>query len=225
MRKIAIIGAGLSRESAPYDEKGWEFWSMNNLYRSLPYEKFSRWYELHTFERVRRMTFGSKHKRRGVYRYGSIRVDSYMEAIAGLDIDVYMQKKWKLIPRSKLFPFKGIMRKYGKYFGCSFAWMIAHALYEHEVLGKTVDTIGLYGVELTGLEYYRQRPSTEYFVGLAEGKGIKIEIPAESYLLKMPFIYALDENFLTIDELYVNPPQAVNAMLQYFQEVIERKGI
>ena len=134
-----------------------------------------------------------------------------------------MRKEWKSVPKSKLFPFKAIMKKYGEYFGCSFAWMVAHALYEHEQ-GKEIDTIGFYGVELGGLEYFRQRPSTEYFIGKAEGMGIKIDIPATSQLLKMPFIYAYDENFMTIDELYVNPPQSLMTMMTYMQEIIERKS-
>ncbi len=223
-RKIAIMGAAATKEYAPYDEKGWEFWSMNNLYLALPVKYITRWYELHVFEMKSSNFFGRKvMHRRGAVRYKNQRVGEYLKEIANLDVDVYMRKKWKSVPRSKLFPFKAIMKKYGEYFGCSFAWMIAHALYEHEQ-GKEIDTIGFYGVELGGLEYFRQRPSTEYFIGKAEGMGIKIDIPSTSQLLKMPFIYAYDENFLTIDELYVNPPQSLMMMMTYMQEIIERKS-
>ena len=216
-RKIAIVGAGLTWEDAPYDKKGWEFWSMNNLYNRLPASKFSRWYELHSFE----MKDRSMH-RRGVRRYGAQRVSEYLADINRLDIPVYMQKKWKRVAKSRVLPFERIMKKYGRYFGCSFAWMTAHALYEHEQ-GRTVDTIGYYGVDLIGLEYYKQRPSTEYFIGLAKGMGINIEIAEGSHLMQMDGVYAYDENFLLIDELYVNPPESLRMVINYYQAMQERK--
>lgn len=190
MRRIAIIGAAISANDLPA-LNGWELWSMNNLYRQFPNVRFSRWYELHKFERV-----NNRYIRRGVDTYSEEPVWKYMQGIDGLKCPVYMQRKWKNIEESRLFPFKPIMTLYGSYFGCSFAWMLAHALYEHEMGNKAdkVESIALYGVNLGGIEYYYQRPSTEYMIGRLRGKGIAIYISESSTVCKAPYVYALDED-------------------------------
>ena len=44
-----------------------------------------------------------------------------------------------------------------------------------------------------GSEWQNQRPSCEYFIGMAEGMGIKVTIPDEADLLKTRFIYGFEE--------------------------------
>jgi len=197
-RKIAIIGSGESKQYAPYGQKGWELWSLNNLFMTINAKYFHRWFELHVFQKK-----GRRYYRRGQTEYATKTINDYVKELASLNIPVYMQKKWDIIPKSQVFPFEKIMKRYGRYFGCSFAWMVAFALYEHTKLNKKVDTIGFWGVNLEGVEYYRQRPSTEYFIGLAKGMGIKIHIHEDCNLLKMPWVYAYNENFEMIDRLFV----------------------
>jgi hypothetical protein len=54
----------------------------------------------------------------------------------------------------------------------------------------TYDTIGMWGVDMaldgvTGeSEYSHQRPSVEYWLGIAQGRGIKLVLPTESEILK-----------------------------------------
>ena len=99
-----------------------------------------------------------------------------------------MQKEWKWIKNSRRFPVEKVMRAYGHYFGCSFAWMIAHALLEG------VKELGFFGVALMGNEYYYQRPSTEYMIGLARGQGVSIHLDMSSDLLKGEYLYAYGED-------------------------------
>jgi hypothetical protein len=80
--------------------------------------------------------------------------------------------------------------------------MMALAIFEHEKVAP-VGEIGMYGVNMAqhGLsngpsnagwftsEYARQRPSVEYWIGIAEGKGIKVIIPPQSDILKSSCIY------------------------------------
>uniref|UniRef100_A0A6M3JWJ9 Uncharacterized protein n=1 Tax=viral metagenome TaxID=1070528 RepID=A0A6M3JWJ9_9ZZZZ len=216
-RKVGIIGAGAGWDKAPYDDPEWEFWSLNNLYRKLDTTKFSRWFELHDFECDK----DGDYKRRKVYSYSNMSINDYMKAIADLNIPVYMQQKWGIIPKSRKFPFKAIMKRYGKYFGCSFAWMIGFILHENEKAAeKKVDTIGFWGVDLIGHEYLYQRPTTEYMIGLAKGRGIKIIIGKDSELLRMPFIYALDEDSDLIHLLYTN--DMINQMVLWYQGFMVR---
>jgi hypothetical protein len=53
--------------------------------------------------------------------------------------------------------------------------------------------IGLFGVNMAAdSEYCQQRPSCEYFIGVAVGRGIKITIPEQSDLLKTAYLYGIE---------------------------------
>lgn len=195
MRKIAIIGASITEDKLPDDT--WEKWCLNNLYRSFPNTKFDRWFELHDFERK-----NNQYIRRSIPTYSTQPVYRYMKDIDKLNCPVFMQKKWKIIKQSVKYPFKEIFNVYGNYFGCSFAYMAALALYEHQFMDDPVTALGFYGISLTGKEYYRQRPTTEYYIGIAVGMGILVHIDPASQLLKVKWPYALKENHTLIEAMY-----------------------
>ena len=219
-RKIAIIGSASSEKDTEYIKKlrGYELWSMNNLFIGFPDVKFTRWFELHHFTRK-----GSRYIRRGQDYYHYYSVKAYLQRINDLDIPVYMQRPLAPIKKGIKFPFREIMRFFKtQYFGCSFAWMIALALYEH-LHGEKIDTIALLGVELSGHEYYFQKPSTEYWVGKAQGMDIRVRIFDTSDLLKEPWIYAYKENFDCIDDLYVGFVKQLATMASIpMQEFVKR---
>lgn len=200
-RKIAIIGCASPEADTKAINRlrGYELWSMNNLFIGFPDVTFTKWFELHHFTRK-----GSRYLRRGQNYYGNYpTIKEYLQAINDLNIPVYMQKPLAPVKKSVKFPFREIMKFFKtQYFGCSFAWMIAFALYEH-LHGEKIDTIALLGVELSTYEYYYQRPSTEYWIGMAQGMGIKVQIFDTCNVLKAPWIYAYKENFDCIDTLYV----------------------
>jgi hypothetical protein len=186
MRKVGIVGADIGQDDLIEQGKGWELWSCNNLYKGFPDVKFSRWYELHTIERE-----GQKYKRRGISYYpisSDQEVRWYLQEIDELKIPTFMQKKWSIIKHSKEFPFDKIREKWGDYFGCSFTWMLAQAIMEG------ADEIALFGMNFGAQEYYYQRPSLEYMIGIARGMGIPVTIGLESQLLKAPYIYAIGED-------------------------------
>jgi hypothetical protein len=185
-RKIGIVGGCISEEDLfPYSEE-YELWSMNNLFNKFPKIPWSLWFELHDIKKR-----GSIYYRRGYKHYpigNSQTVNEYLSNINLLDCPVFMQKKRKIIKNSLAFPFKELIKKYGSYWGCSFAWMTAFAIEEK------VDEIAYFGVALNGAEYYYQRPSTEYYIGIAQGLGIKTLIHNSSRLLQGRYVYAYDEN-------------------------------
>jgi len=200
-KKVFIIGAAadpdsikLTRETFPAAE----LWSVNNLFVRFQDIRFDRWFELHQFARFKRVLC-----RRGVTTYQDVPIKEYMAKINALDCPVYMQRKWPQIKRSREYPFREIMEKYGRYFGCSFAWMMALALEEgfKEIVFR--------GVLLVGKEYYYQRPSVEYLIGLARGRGINVAIGADSMLLEEPWVYACEESFGLIDALFGKHADAI----------------
>jgi len=228
MRQIALVGAAITQEELLEIGAEWELWSLNNLFGQFPDVHFDRWYELHVFQR-----HNNRYIRRGVDTYGARSVWQYMHAIADLRIPVYMQKEWAIIPQSIKFPFKEIIKEYGSYFGCSFAWMMAHILWENahnKDIDSLIEKIGFFGIALEGIEYFYQRPSTEYFIGLARGMGIDIYIHNSSKLLRGGYLYAYKENF---DEIGLNHGEIMRILMhtvgaayqQIVRDVYERLTI
>ena len=102
---------------------------------------------------------------------------------------IYMQKKEPDIPSSVEFPKEEIMRVFGRYFTNSISWEIALAIYEG------FGTIYLYGVDMAqDSEYSFERPSVEYFLGWARGRGINLVIPEKSDLLKTLYLYPFEDS-------------------------------
>ena len=80
-----------------------------------------------------------------------------------------------------------MLGKYGDYFNNTVSWVLAFAMSEG------FKEIHIYGVDMaTHSEYGHQRPSCEYFIGLARGMGIKVVLPKESGLLRTKYLYGLE---------------------------------
>jgi hypothetical protein len=67
---------------------------------------------------------------------------------------------------------------------------------DHEVIGMETDTKTFIaeGFASHNSEYAHQRPSCEYHIGIAKGRGIKVHIPHQSDLLKARFLYGFQED-------------------------------
>jgi len=175
--KVAIVGFGETKDQAPFDDKSVEIWGLNDLYDSIP--RWDRWFDIHDWETI------SDVKQN---RSKTVRTEKYKE----MTCPIYLMEKWEGIPNAVKYPLKEIQDKFcggGKgYFTNQVSYMIAFALYEG------ADEIGLYGVDmLIDTEYSIQRPSVEYWLGIAAGMGKRVLIPSGSTLLKTKFIYAYDK--------------------------------
>lgn len=173
--KAAIVGtAPSSRDLAPFTDESWEIWGVSNVYGQIP--KWDRWFELHNLE-----------SRKNEQEY-----PGHYDWLKKQTTPVYMQQRHEEIPASVEYPKQEILDEFGGYFTNSVSYMIALAIHE----GAT--EIGIYGVDMAindvggHSEYAHQRPSCEYFIGLAVGRGIKVDIPRESDLLKVGRLYAYE---------------------------------
>lgn len=186
MKSIGIVGGGITEEELKERGAGYELWSVNNLYGVFPETKFAAWFELHDI-----VCKKGRFLRRGYGQYpiGSEQtVRKYLGRIGALGCPVYMQRPWRVVKKSRAFPFQALIAQYGTYWGCSFAWMTAFAM--EQGAGR----IGYFGVRLEGNEYYYQRPSTEYLVGVATGRKIEVVIDESSNLLKGNYLYGVQES-------------------------------
>ena len=165
---IAIVGYTDSRHDAPFGDPDWQVWGLNNLHvQSTPEQLkgFTRWYDLHDAKSI-------------------VSDPVHATWLTQTELPVYVWNVNSDWPSSVAYPRDEIIEEFGRYFTNSVSWMIAHAILE----GAT--SIGIYGVDMAQSgEYSAQRPSCEYFLGLAAGLGIELIIAETSDLLKTTSLY------------------------------------
>jgi hypothetical protein len=120
---------------------------------------------------------------------------------ASWDCPVYMFEKYNIVPNAVKFPYGKLIQEFGEYFNNTISWLIAFAMHEG------FKEIHIYGVDMAtnavDSEYAKQRPSCEFWLGVAVGRGIKIEIPDASDLLKTRFMYGFDDDKKHVFEIKV----------------------
>ena len=176
VKKVAIVGTAMTFKNAPYGDPSWELWGLNDHWNNMP--RATRWFEAN-------------------YEAACVAPVSHKPSIKRIDwlrkapIPVYMEQHYDDVPMSVRYPFEEIndwiseIDPSGRdYFTNSVSFMIALAIYEG------FDVIHLYGVDMAvGSEYEQQRPSCEFWLGVAKGLGIKLYIPDQSDLLKTLAVY------------------------------------
>jgi len=175
-RVIAIAGfAPDSRDQVNEEPDTSEIWAINNAYLFLKRTP-NRWFQLHPpdWKRNEGMPAGS---------YG--REPEHLELLKESPCPVYMQVKTPDIPSSVEYPLGDLVERFGRpYFTSTMAYIMALILAEHDD-GQNVGEVRVYGINLTTMnEYFRQKACFEYWIGQAEGRGIKVWVPASSGLLK-----------------------------------------
>ena len=172
LRQIAICGfAESSRDMANKLDKDVEIWSLNRCYTFL--KRWDRWYEVHEEELFTGRT--------------GLREAGYVDMLKESKVPIYMMHPDPDIPMARQFPMDEIVASgLRKYFTTSISYMLAHAVFEHDQ-GHRIKEIFMYGIDMSAFsEYSYQRPSVEYWCGVAEGRGIKVTIPDVSPVLKGP---------------------------------------
>jgi len=170
-KKVAILGSVQHNALAPYDDESFEIWGINDIYTLEKVKRWDRWFQLH-------------HPLHYVGTEGRAHFEEMLQQYAKWECPVYLYEKHHLIPNSRTFPYQKLVDEFGGYFNNTISWMIAFAMHEG------FKEIHLYGVDMgNSTEYGSQRPSCEYFLGLARGRGIKVYVPPESMLLKTKYLY------------------------------------
>jgi hypothetical protein len=159
--KVAIVGlAPTSHYLAPWNDPEWELWG-------LPWDadrlRFHRTFEMHDMAALSKF-YGDK-------------LPGYLERLKDC-ASLYMQEACQEVGAQR-YPLEEISKTCGDYFSSSIGYMLAMAIHEG------AEEIGIYGVDMKAEdEYGYQKPNTEYLIGLARGKGVKVFIPEQSPLCK-----------------------------------------
>jgi len=181
IKQVAIVGTAMTFKEAPYDDPSWEIWGVNDHWNLVP--RATRWFESQDEEHCSKTACGHDKTR--------VRMDWIKKS----PIPVYMNLHYDSAPMSVRFPLKQIKKwmsdmdaQGDNYFTNTVTYMIALACYEG------FDRIHLYGVDMAvGSEYEKQRPSCEFWLGIAKGLGIELYIPDQSDLLKCLERYGMDQ--------------------------------
>lgn len=206
--RVAIVGfAEGTRGLVPFDRDDTEFWGLNRLHTVVPDGRWHRYFQLHAYDE----------------HHGED--DEHTRWLKAQQMPVYLRPDDTHLGFGEPFPVDAVLRRFspyagGRYFTNSISWLIGLAIcmeFKH---------IAVYGVDMAAdtvlnAEYSMQRPSCEYFLGVAEGLGIEVEIPAGSDLLKATHLYGVEDpaplfrkNLARLQELAQMKQQAKNELAQ-----------
>lgn len=195
--KIAIVGSAPSSfYLAPYDDPSWEIWGLNGIQPDMP-----RWdigIDLHKKE---------------------ILSPQYIEWMKQQTNPLYLQELIPGVCSGVKFPKDSLVEQFGNYFTNTVSWAIAFAM------TKNPQEIGIYGVDMArDTEYVSQRPSCEYFLGLAAGKGIKVTIPDASELLKCAYLYGYSDASPFFNKVEVRRKEIIGRINGLTEEINKLTG-
>jgi hypothetical protein len=173
LRKVALIGTAPTIKFAPYHDPSWEIWAHNSAAHILP--RVDRIFDLHPEDFWRRPKRWQK---------------DYVGWLKRCPVPVYMQQRYPEIPQSVRYPKERVLAEFRRYFSSQAAWMIALALTEG------VTHIGFFGIHYAAAdERGAQRAGCEYWMGVAEGRGVQIVMPEGCPLLREPKLLYGYENY------------------------------
>ena len=162
MKSCTILGMGATMIKCPYDN---EVWGVNQVYRMA--------------KRLDKLFITDGRKRPDG-------TDSWdFDDLNKLNIPIVSLHNFPEIKKLVRYPYNKIIEKFDgmgrEFFTNSICYMIAYALY------KGYDEIKLYGVDMaTSMEYILERGGIEYWIGRAEGLGVKITNTQGSMVCKTP---------------------------------------
>ena len=183
--KVAILGMAPSRIYAPWDNPDWEFWRINEAYRIDQFynreTRADRWFQLHQY-----WDFTRKLNRSDYEHWDWLQEEH--------DFPIYMQEEFEEVPSAVQFPLDEIIEYFEcdentRYFTNTLSMLVPFAMYE----GAT--DIGIFGWELASTtERMHEKPSAEFWLGVAHGRGVRIHIPPGCQLLgQTKRIYAFED--------------------------------
>ena len=174
--KIAIIGkCNDTRFAAPFDDKDVDVWTfsptVDNGECDRDLQRWDVWFDVHDLGYVETCAPG------------------YREWLAKQKKPVYLSRGYSDQPNANVFPLDTVknLTPY-PYFNNTVSYVLALAI------STNPEWIGLFGVNMAARsEYGHQRPSCEYWLGVAAGMGINVYLPPASDLLKSGRLYGFEQ--------------------------------
>ncbi len=166
LRKIALIGAFETFPDAPWQDETWETWAHGSVFamcQKIGVEP-TRYFDLHH-----------------LYDRNIPKVTRYLNWLHTQQTPIFMQQRYPEVPAAVEYPKERVLAEFRSYIANHVGWMIALALTEG------VSHLGFWGITYGhDTERATQRGSCEYWMGLAEGRGVQLVLPKRCNLLRMP---------------------------------------
>ena len=201
-RKVALVGFTISREDAPYDDPEWAVAGCNNLHAQPGmdglWQKCDAWYDLHDLGTITGDDIADPGQKAAAVAHLQWLREGHKPCFV---MPNARQPDWSAaipFPRDEILAWADAIGLAGqRYFTNSVSWMIAHCIWEHVNAGTDQGRggeIALFGIDMAQTtEYGSQRPSCEYWLGIAEGLGIKVTVSERADLLKCAFLYGNED--------------------------------
>lgn len=166
MKTITILGSGPEWQKYPQDVETWAVAKM--LMLKDPPKRVDRLYSMDAIDDMK------------IIKRGIFTREAFIEKINERNVPFISSVQQFEVPLSYEYPLKSVMDSYKvPYFSNTICYMIAHALYEG------VNTLNLYGVAQMGThEYVAERGGVEFWLGMALGAGVQVNIETPSLLLR-----------------------------------------
>lgn len=226
-KNICIVGYTATRQAAmqlPREgDDAFEVWGMNNLHLHMPTLAADVWFDLHPTEAIVAV-HPAGHPAAGQFK--DPQHIAWLES--GGRMPVFVQQPRPEWPGAIRFPAQELLSRPEncRYFTNTVAWQIGLAI--AQLVGVPGARIAIVGVDMAqGTEYAKQRPSCEFYIGMALALGIDIEIPQASDLLKCAEAYGFESNPMAakmrdqLEQLGVQRMQAQQRLAQLEQERAE----
>src|SRR5262245_16545800 len=189
--KLAIVGFAHSRNDAPYDDPEWSVFTLNQLYR------YAKRADLHAEIHARE-----------VYTRDIVRDTDYVGWLRACPIPLFMLEVDPDIPMAVRYPIDAVNAWLHElngdatgvdYLTSSPAYMLAYALWSRAMgINPHLTTAGIWGIDLiVGQEYDYQKPCMEFWLGVAKGLGVRLDISPKSALVRTLQRYGLSASHVT----------------------------
>ena len=158
MTPVSLVGLGPSSHGRKWLRKGWETWGMATDPWAPNYDLIFKMHDSFEWE---------------PYELSVRRLNEMGRPIC-------LQREIPGITKGFRYPLEDVIGIGRDYFGSSLAYMLGLAILQNR------PRIALMGFEMQGQDgYAHQRNNAEYWIGLAEGRGLEIEVSEGSKLLKL----------------------------------------
>lgn len=169
---VAIIGSAETKSSYDFERQDSDIWVFNEAMHAKWCKRADAVFQMHD-----PLIWRSSMNRNDPKHYEWLK--------SGDTPTIYMTAVYDDVPKSVAYPLEDIKATFPRaYFTSSISYAIALAIYQG------YKNIEIYGVEMaTNTEYWHQREGVAYWIGVAEGRGLKVDFHSRSMLFSPLYGY------------------------------------
>jgi hypothetical protein len=158
----------------PWEDDTFEIWGINNFWNAMrdPEDRLraDRWFEIHP-------------------PTTDIQNEYDMQWLRECPVPIYTTEPFPDNPNAVVFPVDRLAKKFTDYFSCTFAYQIAL------IIDEGFEELAVHGLELahgTQREATVERACVNWWLGMAQGLGIKLLVPHGDFVVSHWARYGFD---------------------------------